>query len=128
VTSAAVIISNEDSPRTEINMVNVVCRGVPIFASFRESGKQIAGPPEMYEVKTFSHGLHIDDIGATPAIQNVFDAAPLSEFPPPVESDIRKLPPMDTWVNVRTLGAMGDGKTDDTAALKKAIAGHKTIY
>ena len=128
VTGPAFVISDENSPRTEINMENVVCRGVPVFASFRESGKQVAGPQEIYEVKTFSHGLHFDDIGATPSIQDVFDAAPLSTLPPPVESDIRGLPPMNTWVNVRRLGALGDGSTDDTAALKKAIAEHQTIY
>ena len=43
----AVIISNENGLRTEINMENVICRGVPVFASFRESGKQFAGPREM---------------------------------------------------------------------------------
>jgi sugar lactone lactonase YvrE len=124
----AVIISAEDSPRTEINMENVICKGVPVFASFRESGKQVAGPQEIYAVKTFSHGLHYEDLGATPAIQNVFDAVPLTALPPPVKSDIRELPPRDTWINVHTLGAVGDGSVDDTAAIQRAIAEHKTIY
>jgi hypothetical protein len=128
ISGPAVIISEENSPRTEINMQNVVCRGVPIFASLRESGKQFVAPQTMYEVKTFSHGLHFEDLGATPAIQNIFDAVPLPTLLPPVKSDLRDLPPMNTWVNIRALGATGDGSTDDTATLQKAIAEHKTIY
>jgi sugar lactone lactonase YvrE len=128
ISGPAVIISDENSPRTEINMENAVCHGVPVFASFRESGKQVAGPQEIYAVRTFSHGLHFDDLGATPAILDVFDAVPLTTFPPPVESDIRDLPPMNTWVNIRSLGALGDGSADDTASLRKAIAEHQTIY
>jgi hypothetical protein len=128
ISGPAVIISEEKSPRTEINVENAICRGVPIFAALRESGKQFAGPQGTYEVKTFSHGLHFDDIGTTPGIQSIFDAAPLSTLPPPIKSDLRDFPPMDTWVNIRSLGAAGDGSTDDTAALKKAIAEHKTIY
>src|SRR6185503_1531477 len=38
------------------------------------------------------------------------------------------LPPMDTWVNVLTLGVKGDGVSDDTAAIQKAIDGHPTLY
>ncbi len=128
ITGPAVIISNEKNPRTEINMENVNCRSVPVFALFRESGKQVTALGDIYQVKTFSHGLHFGDIGATPAIQDVFDAAPITSFPPAVESDIRRLPPMNTWVNIRTLGVVGDGKTDDTAAIKRAIAEHQTLY
>src|ERR1700741_4726716 len=128
ISGPAVIISDENSPRTEINMENAVCHGVPVFASFRESGKQVAGPQEIYAVRTFSHGLHFDDLGATPAILDVFAAVPLPPFPPPAESDIRDLPPMNTWVNIRSLGALGDGSADDTASLRKAIAEHQTIY
>ncbi len=128
VSGPAVVISNEKSARTEINLENIVCRNVPHFALYRESGKHVAGPQEMYEVKSFSHGLHFDDVGATASFQDVFETVPLAALPPPVESDIRALPPMNTWMNVRALGAVGDGKADDTAALKKAIAEHQTLY
>ena len=43
-------------------------------------------------------------------------------------SDLPDLPPRDSWVNIRTLGAKGDGTTDDTEAFQKAIAEHRAIY
>src|SRR5437588_10906014 len=103
VPDPAVIIRNEKSARTEINMENVVCRNVPVFAASRESGKHIAGPAETYQVKTFSHGLQYQAIGAVPAIQDVYDTAPLSALPKPVKSHVLALPPIDTWVNSRSL-------------------------
>ena len=124
----AVVISNENSPRTEINLENIVCRRVPVFASFRTSGRKTAGPSEIYEVRTFSHGLHFSDIGAVSAVQDVFEATKLAAFPAPVKSDIPELPARDSWVNIRSLGATGDGTTDDTEAFRKAIAEHQAIY
>src|SRR6202453_5310693 len=96
VTGPAIIISNENSARTEVNMESVICRQVPVFVAYRESGNRIASPGEIYEVKTFSHGLHYQDLGAIPAIQDVYETAVLSALPKPAKSDIPDLPPLDT--------------------------------
>ena len=128
ISGPAVIISNENSARTEINMENVVCRKVPVFAAYRESGKRVAAPAELYAVKIFSHGLQYQDISSVAAIQDVYETTTLSALPAPVKSDILDLPPIETWANVHSLGAKGDGTTDDTDALRSAIAQHRTIY
>src|SRR3984893_5487983 len=132
ISGPALVISNENSPRTEINAENLVFRNVPLVAEFRESGKKLRGPSEQFVVKTFSHGFHIDDIAVPSAgpnqIQTVFEAASLAHLPAPVPSDIPDLPPMGSWVNVRELGAHGDAKTDDTQILPKAIADHAVVY
>jgi sugar lactone lactonase YvrE len=128
VTAAAVIVSLEANPRTQVNMENVVCRRVPTFLRLRDSGRTFTAPGEMYEVRTFSHGLHYKDIESAGVTESRFDAAPLASLPPPPPSDLVPLPPGDTWVNIRSLGAKGDGVTDDTAVFRKAIAEHRAIY
>ncbi len=105
ISGPAVIISKERSPRTEINMENVVCQRVPVFASFRESGKtRLPGAGEIYEVKTFSHGLHYADLGAAGETKTLLDFAKLAALPKPVETDVPDLPARETWANVLTLG------------------------
>ncbi len=128
ISGPAVIVSNEKNARTEINLENIVCHHVPIFASFRESAKKVNGEGEIYRVKAFTHGLTFASASAAPEIRTSYDATSLSEMPAPMTSDIPPVPGQDTWVNLQTLGAKGDGTTDDTAAIQKAIADHKTIY
>ena len=128
ISGPALVISDETSARTWINVRNLACVNVPEFAHFRESGRRVAGPDAIYVVKEFSHGLHIDDLGAAPAIRTTWDAVPVAVAPAPVPSDLAPLPPMTEWANLRALGAVGDGETDDTAALRAAIAQHRVIY
>jgi sugar lactone lactonase YvrE len=128
VAGPAILIGLEDNPRTQINVENVVCRGVPTFARLRGSGKTFSAPGEIYEVRVFSHGLHYADMRAAAAVRDAFDASPLPAMPEPVASDLVPLPPAGNWVNVRSLGAKGDGATDDTEAFRRAIADHRAIY
>jgi sugar lactone lactonase YvrE len=128
ISGPAITISNVKNPRTEINLENIACRHVPVFALLRETEKQITGPDASYVVKAFSHGLTMKAPRADGEIRTNFDAESVKDLLPFGASAIAALPPANTWVNLQSLGAKGDGVTDDTAAVNKAIAEHRVLY
>ncbi|WP_263350463.1 glycosyl hydrolase family 28-related protein [Acidicapsa acidisoli] len=128
VSAQAVIISNEKSPLTEIGFENAVLKNVPTFALFRESGKKVSGKGGIYQVRNFNYGLIVPGEGVMGSIEMLYDAMPLGSLSAPLKSAIPALPTTDTWVNVHTLGVVGDGTTDDTAAIQKAVDTHRVLY
>src|SRR5205085_6440609 len=80
------------------------------------------------DVKTFSYGLIYTNMSVSPETRQVFETVPLASLPTPFASDLPDLPARDKWVNIRTLGAKGDGVSDDTDVFRKAIAEHRSIY
>jgi len=128
ISGPAILFGNEKSTRTEVNLVDIACHGVKVFAQLRESGKTFNGPAESYIVKSFAYGLKLKNPADWGSIESSFDVQPVAQLPADKGDAIAALPPASTWVNLLTLGVKGDGVTDDTAAIQKAIDEHPTLY
>jgi hypothetical protein len=128
VSRAAVIISNEKNATTQIGFQDALCSNVPTFARFRESGRTQPGSGPFYRVATFNHGLVVPAAGTTGRIDTLYRAEPLKALPAAPPPALPSLPPTERWVNVHALGVKGDGQTDDTDAIRRAIESHRILY
>ncbi len=125
---SAVVLGDARKAHHEVTLDHVVCRNVPQIV---QSGTGLGG---LYEVKGSSSpyveehltiGVEIGPDGRERGVKLQHQERAGSGKS--VASDIPPLPSMGEWVNVRTLGAKGDG-SDDTAALQAAIDGHRVLY
>jgi hypothetical protein len=128
ISGAAIVVSSETSHLGEVGVDNAVLKNVPIFARFRESGNTLSGKGAVYRISNFTHGLILPTQGAMGKMGTVYEAQSISALPKPMAPAIRALPDSKDWVNVHTLGVRGDGVTDDTAALIKAVDSHRVLY
>lgn len=128
ISDSAVVISNEENVHTQINLRNIVCKQVAVLAHFRQSGKKLKGSSEIYKVISFTHGNQIEKLNAQPEIKMTYKMEELKRMPETLKTDIPEFPATDTWINLKKLGARGDGKTDDTEIIKDAVEKYSTIY
>jgi hypothetical protein len=128
VRQAAVVISNENSVFTQVGFANVLASDTPVFARFRDGGRTIAGKGSIYRVNSFSHGLVVPGLGQLGHIETSTEMAALATLPALRTPAIRSLPPVAEWANAHSLGVIGDGQADDTAALQHAIDTHSVVY
>jgi len=126
----AIQLSEESNPYNQANVENLVCRDVKTLLRFRPSNSAVGSDAPMYRVKRLSHGLHIEPNNGRHMrhMDTRVDDEPLAAMPELPETDIAAPPPQESWTNVRTLGAVGDGVADDTEAFRRAIAAHRAIY
>ena len=125
VSKAAFEAGDWHNAHSEITLSNIACAGVPHFYS---GDKRIEAPSRNYVVDQFSLGLSIGPDGREQGIQLRHHEHKLSQPALPVASDVPALPPMEKWVNVRTLGVGSQTAADDTAALQAAIDQHPFLY
>ncbi len=128
VSGPAIVVSNEDNAFNQISLRNIACQKVPVLVKMRRSGKETAVQHATYLVKSYDHGLQLDNLSARPDYRTVSDILPLKQLPAVLKRDIPVLPAMETWVNIKELGAKGDGTTDDTKVFQDAIGKHANIY
>jgi hypothetical protein len=128
VATAAVVFDRPQNALTQIGAEDVICVNTPVFARDRESGRTAGTPSAAYRVRRFYHGLFIRGSDSTGLIDRLYVAESLAAAPAALAPALPALPPMEQWVNVRSLGVTGDGKSDDTKALQAAIDSQRVLY
>ncbi len=128
VSRAGLLIGSEKSVFTQIGLDDAVATNVPTLVRFADAARTITGKGRAYRVTSFSHGVKVRGLETVGATATDVRIAALAGVPPAPAPAIRELPPVAQWTNVRSLGVRGDGRTDDTAAIQRAIDSHRVLY
>lgn len=131
IQKAAIISYDKNRVSQQTNCKNVACQNVAEFVwdETRQSG--LMPTKQDYVVENYVCGYQWTaekPLGEFVEELTISDIGLPSGFLTEDYCDIPFLPEMERWCSVRSYGAVGDGKTDDTAAIQKAIDTEAVVY
>ncbi|HLX91869.1 MAG TPA: glycosyl hydrolase family 28-related protein [Puia sp.] len=124
----AILVSLPDNAGNQISLRNIDCINVPVLINYRDEGNKVVEKGTTYKVITFGQGLQMDSLKADPVIKTMAEIEAVKTLTSSAQNDIPDFPSIDSWVNLKSLGASGNGITDDTKIIQDAINKYETIY
>lgn len=128
VADCALRIGMSHSPETQVNLQKIQCRKVPELVRYKDREGQPERHPDLYEVRNYTAGLVMDSLCCVPHEKVFTDIKVIDHFVPALKTDIPDLPATSKWVNIKSLGAVGNGLQDETALVQAAIDRYDVIY
>lgn len=128
VQQTGLILTDAGNAATQINLRNIQCKNVPVFSLERSTKEQVSGKGKAYCITRFTYGFNANSLEDIPQIVREAETVPIKNIISLDASDTPMLPTMNHWVNIRDLGAKGDGFSDDTEIFREAIKKYTNIY
>ena len=128
IADAAVLMDEEGSCYAHFTLRNCVMDRVARTARSKKGSEEVRADEASYKIVTFFHGSLMKNESAEPETVTEHKTKPMSRAGLRKATRLPAIPAVDTWANAALLGIRGDGKTDVTALLQKALDENEVVY